>query len=349
MHEYGSAFAGLPRPRRCHPAARPAPHRPDAAQRERDRLARRHRPADGLPPSRQAQGDEAPRRRSRTSRARRGAQRGVRRRRPARLHDAAPLRSGGRLAEPPFPRRSAARGPERAQAPQEGRPPAGARAASSRRGMGPRAPRPPLPGIRSRRARGDVGSGRIRIDHQRDPSRRKLALPALPPLRRGAGMSRRERVELLEKLLGERVLVIDGPMGTALQDLHLSAADFGGPELEGCNENLNLVKPEVVRGIHRGYLEAGADILETNTFGGAPTVLAEYGLQERAVEINREAARLAREEAARFTDKPRFVAGSMGPTTKAISVMGGVTFEELISSYEAQAFGLFEVGVDSFP
>jgi len=144
-------------------------------------------------------------------------------------------------------------------------------------------------------------------------------------------MTRRERVQLLEKLLDERVLVIDGAMGTAVQDLHLSAADFGGPELEGCNENLVLVRPEAVRGIHRGYLEAGADILETNTFGATPIVLAEYGLQDRAVEINREAARIAREDAARFTDKPRFVAGSMGPTTKAISVTGGVTFEELIS------------------
>ena len=161
-------------------------------------------------------------------------------------------------------------------------------------------------------------------------------------------MSRRERIDLLEKLLGERVLVIDGAMGTALQDLNLSAADFGGPELEGCNENLNLTRPEAIRGIHRGYLEAGADILETNTFGATPLVLAEYGLQDRAIEINREAARLAREEAARYADKPRFVAGAMGPTTKAISVTGGVTFDELISSYEAQARGLYEGGVDYF-
>ena len=138
-------------------------------------------------------------------------------------------------------------------------------------------------------------------------------------------MTRRDRVDLLKRLLDERVLVIDGAMGTALQDLQLSAADFGGPDLEGCNENLNLTRPDVVRGVHRGYLEAGADILETNTFGGTPIVLAEYGLQDKAVEINREAARLAREEADKLTDKPRFVAGSMGPTTKAISVTGGST------------------------
>src|SRR5205807_8430050 len=161
-------------------------------------------------------------------------------------------------------------------------------------------------------------------------------------------MTRTGRVNRLQSELERRVLVLDGAMGTALQDLHLSAEDFGGPELEGCNEVLNLSRPQIVRGIHRGYLEAGADILETNTFGGTPLVLAEYGLQDRALEINREGARLAREEAAKFTDKPRFVAGSMGPTTKAISVTGGVTFEELISSYEAQARGLYEGGVDYF-
>ncbi|MFL5370564.1 MAG: homocysteine S-methyltransferase family protein, partial [Myxococcales bacterium] len=161
-------------------------------------------------------------------------------------------------------------------------------------------------------------------------------------------MSRRDRVRLLKHHLDARVLVLDGAMGTALQDLNLAADDFGGPELEGCNENLNLTKPDAVRGIHRGYLEAGADILETNTFGGTPIVLAEYGLQDRTVEINRVAAMLAREEAARFTDKPRFVAGSIGPTTKAISVTGGVTFEELVAAYEAQARGLYDGGVDYF-
>ncbi|MFL5423801.1 MAG: methionine synthase [Myxococcales bacterium] len=161
-------------------------------------------------------------------------------------------------------------------------------------------------------------------------------------------MSRRDRVRLLKHHLDARVLVLDGAMGTALQDLNLAADDFGGPELEGCNENLNLTRPDAVRGIHRGYLEAGADILETNTFGATPIVLAEYGLQDRTVEINRVAAMLAREEAARFTDKPRFVAGSMGPTTKAISVTGGVTFEELVAAYEAQARGLYDGGVDYF-
>src|SRR5205814_1451402 len=101
-------------------------------------------------------------------------------------------------------------------------------------------------------------------------------------------------------------------------------------------------------GIHRGYLEAGADILETNTFGGTPLVLAEYGLQEKAVEINRAAALLARAEADAFwtEDRPRFVAGSMGPTTRAITVTGGVTFEELIENYYEQAKGLLAGGAD---
>src|SRR5256714_3886360 len=161
-------------------------------------------------------------------------------------------------------------------------------------------------------------------------------------------MTRAERVARLRAELDRRVLVLDGAMGTALQDLALSAEDLGGPALEGCNESLNLTRPDAVRGIHRGYLEAGADILETNTFGGTPLVLAEYGLQDKAVEINRAAALLARAEADAFwtEDRPRFVAGSMGPTTKAISVTGGVTFEQLIEHYQAQARGLHEGGVD---
>ncbi|HWE22658.1 MAG TPA: homocysteine S-methyltransferase family protein, partial [Myxococcales bacterium] len=163
-------------------------------------------------------------------------------------------------------------------------------------------------------------------------------------------MTRTGRVARLRAELERRVLVLDGAMGTALQDLALSAEDFGGPELEGCNEALSLSRPDIVRRVHRGYLESGADILETNTFGGTPLVLAEYGLHQRAVEINRAAGALARAEAdAAWTDeKPRFVAGSMGPTTKAISVTGGVTFEQLIEHYETQARGLHEGGVDYF-
>ncbi|HEX5033056.1 MAG TPA: homocysteine S-methyltransferase family protein, partial [bacterium] len=101
------------------------------------------------------------------------------------------------------------------------------------------------------------------------------------------------RAQRLIEALKTRILVLDGAMGTALQQKHLVAEDFGGHEYEGCNENLVLTKPEVIREVHEAYLEAGADILETNTFGGTPLVLAEYGLQDKAYEINFAAAKLA--------------------------------------------------------
>jgi len=152
----------------------------------------------------------------------------------------------------------------------------------------------------------------------------------------------------LRELLRERILVLDGAMGTMLQQENLTAADFGGAQLEGCNENLNITRPDVVLGIHRKYLEAGADIIETNTFGSTPLVLAEYGLGDRAREISRRAAELASQAVGQFSkgSKPRFVAGSMGPTTKAISVTGGVTFSQLHKNYLEQARGLTEGGAD---
>src|SRR6201982_51355 len=152
----------------------------------------------------------------------------------------------------------------------------------------------------------------------------------------------------LRELLRERILVLDGAMGTMLQQENLTAADFGGPHLEGCNENLNIMRPDIVLGIHRKYLEAGADIIETNTFGSTPLVLAEYGLGDRAREISRRAAELASQAAGQFSksSKPRFVAGSMGPTTKAISVTGGVRFWQLPKSYFEKARGLVEGGAD---
>ncbi len=159
---------------------------------------------------------------------------------------------------------------------------------------------------------------------------------------------RQERVAALKKALAERVLVLDGAMGTMLQSKDLRAADFGGAELEGCNENLVLTRPELIEGIHAEYFRAGADITETNTFGATPLVLAEYALQDKAHEINVKAAQLARAAAERCStpERPRWVAGSIGPTTKAISVTGGVTFDELIENFEAQAFGLLEGGAD---
>lgn len=152
----------------------------------------------------------------------------------------------------------------------------------------------------------------------------------------------------LRELLRERILILDGAMGTMLQQANLTAADFGGPELEGCNENLVLTRPDVVLDIHRKYLEAGSDLIETNSFGSTPVVLAEYGLGEHARKISRVAAELARKAADEFskTGKPRFVAGSMGPTTRAISVTGGITFEQLRNNYYEQASGLLEGGAD---
>jgi 5-methyltetrahydrofolate--homocysteine methyltransferase len=139
---------------------------------------------------------------------------------------------------------------------------------------------------------------------------------------RQTGVLANERTEELLGVLQERVLVLDGATGTGIQARNLTAADFGGPDLEGCNENLVRTRPDVVRDLHAAYFDAGADMVETNTFGGTPLVLAEYGLADKAREINREAARIAREAAALFRTpgRPRFVAGSMGPTTKSITV-----------------------------
>src|SRR5438067_5235136 len=152
----------------------------------------------------------------------------------------------------------------------------------------------------------------------------------------------------LRELMGQRVLVLDGAMGTMLQQCDLTAADFGGASLEGCNEVLVRTRPDVVLDIHRKYFAAGSDIVETNSFGGTPLVLGEYGLQAEAHELNKKAAELARAAADEFhaTAKPRFVAGSMGPTTKAITVTGGVTFDGLRENYYVQAKGLIEGGAD---
>ncbi len=157
-----------------------------------------------------------------------------------------------------------------------------------------------------------------------------------------------EQSRLLAELLRERILVLDGAMGTMLQQAQLTAADFGGPSLEGCNENLVLTRPDVISGIHRKYLEAGADIIETNSFGSTRIVLAEYGLGERAYEISRAAAGLAKKEADALSTstKPRFVAGSMGPTTKSLTVTGGATFDGLRENFYEQARGLLDGGAD---
>ena len=158
----------------------------------------------------------------------------------------------------------------------------------------------------------------------------------------------KERLEILRSLLARRIVVLDGATGTSIQGMNLHAGYFGGPHLDGCNENLVLTSPERISELHRSFLEAGADIVETNSFGSTSVVLAEYGLERQARELNRIAAQLARTEADAFStgDRPRFVAGSMGPTTRSISVTGGVTFDDLAASYQEQAEGLIEGGAD---
>ncbi len=159
-----------------------------------------------------------------------------------------------------------------------------------------------------------------------------------------------ERINELKSLLNQRILIIDGAMGTQIQARSLGPDDFGGAEYEGCNEYLNLTRPDVIADIHRDYLEAGADIIETNTFGATALVLGEYNLAEYDRRINREAAAIARQVADEIgaiqQDRPRFVAGAMGPTTRTISVTGGLTFDALAADYHQQAAGLIEGGAD---
>ncbi|MDR3289071.1 MAG: methionine synthase [Peptococcaceae bacterium] len=153
---------------------------------------------------------------------------------------------------------------------------------------------------------------------------------------------------LLAAAMQQRILILDGAMGTMLQKASLSAEDFGGPEYEGCNERLNSNRPELIQEIHEIYLEAGADIIETNTFGATQVVLADYGLEADDWELNAAGARLARKAADRYAteERPRFVAGSMGPTNKMLTLTGGITFNEMAEAYYRQAKALIAGGVD---
>jgi 5-methyltetrahydrofolate--homocysteine methyltransferase len=159
------------------------------------------------------------------------------------------------------------------------------------------------------------------------------------------------RTGFLERLYSpERpILVFDGATGTSLQEMDLSAEDFGGAALEGCNENLVFTRPDAVQAVHRQFLEAGCDVIETDTFGAASIVLAEYDLETEAFAINKRAAELAREVAAEFStaEKPRFVAGSMGPTTK-LPTLGHIDFDVMKASFAEQAEGLIAGDVDLF-
>jgi len=178
-------------------------------------------------------------------------------------------------------------------------------------------------------------------------------------------MTRTQRAAALERAATQRVLVLDGAMGTAIQAKGLDEADFRGDrfqdhpiDLFGDNDLLVLTRPDVIREIHDAYLDAGADILETNTFNATSVSQADYGMEGATHEINRVAAEIARAACdaaeARDPDKPRFVAGTLGPTSKTASISPDVndpafrdiTFDQLRESYGEAADGLLEGGAD---
>ncbi|NIR72967.1 methionine synthase, partial [candidate division KSB1 bacterium] len=169
----------------------------------------------------------------------------------------------------------------------------------------------------------------------------------------------------LTEILNERIMVLDGAMGTMIQRHNLSEEDFRGEKfkvhdtaLKGDNDLLSITQPEIIKEIHRAYLEAGADITETNTFNGTPISQADYKLEHLAYDINVAAARIAKETAEEITaqqsDKPRFVAGAIGPTNKTLSMSPDVnnpgyralTFDEMTEAYSQQIKGLVDGGVD---
>ena len=170
---------------------------------------------------------------------------------------------------------------------------------------------------------------------------------------------------VLEGALAQRILILDGAMGTMIQEHKPTEADYLGnlfldhkSELKGCNDLLVMTRPEIISGIHRQYLEAGADIIETNTFNGQTISMADYDLERVVYDMNVAAAQVARKAADEFSDrtpdKPRFVAGSIGPTTKTASIspdvnnpgFRGVTFDQLVAAYAEQVKALLDGGVD---
>ena len=151
----------------------------------------------------------------------------------------------------------------------------------------------------------------------------------------------------LLETLKERIVVFDGAMGTNLQVQNLSLDDFGGPRFEGCNENLLVTRPDAVEKVHAGFLDVGCDVVETNSFNGTPVDFAEYGIADKAYEMNVLAAQLAKRVASDFStkEKPRWVAGSMGPGRK-LPTLGHISYAELRDAYSVQARGLLDGGVD---
>ncbi|MER2512854.1 MAG: methionine synthase [Nitrosomonas ureae] len=178
-------------------------------------------------------------------------------------------------------------------------------------------------------------------------------------------MTRDSRTALLESLFAQRILILDGAMGTMIQTFKLSEADFRAQrfadfphDLRGNNDLLTLTQPDIIRSIHSGYLEAGADIIETNTFNSTAASMGDYHLQDVVYELNVAAAKLACEAARIYEektpDKPRFVAGVLGPTTKTASIspdvndpgFRGITFDQLVADYTESIHGLVDGGVD---
>ncbi len=175
----------------------------------------------------------------------------------------------------------------------------------------------------------------------------------------------KDRTEILEKALKERILILDGAMGTMIQRHKLEEDDYRGERfkgaekpLKGNNDLLSITRPEIIKDVHRLYFEAGADIAETNTFSGTTIAQADYGLEDAVYDINFESAKIAREVADELTkkepNKPRFVAGSMGPTNRTASLspdvndpgFRAITFDKLRIAYKQQAQGLIDGGAD---
>ena len=178
-------------------------------------------------------------------------------------------------------------------------------------------------------------------------------------------MTRESRTALLESLFAQRILILDGAMGTMIQTYKLTETDFRGQrfadfphDLKGNNDLLTLTQPDIIRAIHSGYLEAGADIVETNTFNSNAVSMADYHMQDLVYELNFAAAKLARGVAQIFEEKmpekPRFVAGVIGPTTKTASIspdvndpgFRGITYDQLVVDYTESIRGLIDGGVD---
>src|SRR5262245_12639040 len=175
-----------------------------------------------------------------------------------------------------------------------------------------------------------------------------------------------DKIEQLQRLLRERIVIIDGAMGTMIQQRKLTEADFRGDrfkdwrgkDLKGNNDLLNITQPHIIEAIHREYLEAGADIVETNTFNSQAISLADYGLESLAYEMARAGAECARHAAeqvmAAQPGRVCLVAGAMGPTTKTASISTdvnnpaarGTTYDELVAAYSEQVRGLLDGGAD---